>query len=547
VPEKGQSQQSFFDPEFVSPSILEAGTLPWLLARCRSKIFPPWLLQGWRGEGRIGRNAWPATVLCCLWLLRWTEEGMSRLASVKRARTDLQWRAAMGLPCDVDPPSERTMRDFEKFLAQQHPELGVPRHIVVHESIVRFCRANDLLDPDPTWATDSTSMSCYGAVLDTVRLLGDGLRQLGACWARATRTSPEELAERWELPLLLAKSTKGSFEVDWRDRDARADVVDQLAGHVIRIVETVRRELSEVRPSFRKSLLKKCRNLLRVVSNDLEPDEQGRLVIARRVAADRLISVTDPEARHGRKSNKRLFNGFKLHVLGDLDSGLIASVAVTAGNQHDAVPAHRLVRRAKELFGGIEQVLADTAYGGARVRHEIQKTLGVEMLTPPQPVARRANGKHVKADFDIDFETGTATCPAGVTTTEHDVARHSDSDLPALRYKWSREDCDACPLRGPCLGRCKAKRLLLHPLEQELRAHREAWKEPELRQRYRRRGEFERLVNTAVRHGARRARTWGLTAANLQAHAIVAMSNLAILAKNLSVVGQAPDTLAAAA
>lgn len=535
MPLRSFSQRSFFDPEFVSPSILVQGTVPWLLGRYRSQLFPSWLFKGWRGESKVGRKAWPAVVLTCLWLLRWTEEGMSRLASVNRARTDLQWRAAMGLECDIAPPSERTMRDFEKFLAQRHMAVDVPRYILIHENIVRMCKQHDVVGDNPLWAIDSTPMYCYGAVLDTVRLLGDGLRQLGHRWARGTRRTLTEVAELWGLPLLLAKSTKGWLDVDWRDRDARADVLEQLGDHVVRLVAWVRRRLSEVRPGFRKGILRRCRNLLKVVSNDLEADAQGRLVLARHVARDRLVSMTDPQARHGRKSKKRLFNGFKINVLGDLVSGLIASVTVTKGNQHDGTPTHRLVRRAKTLFDDIEQVLGDTAYGGTRARHEIKQTLGVNLLTPPPQDTHKKKGTGAKSNFTIDFEAETATCPRGFTTDEYKIVNHSEHNLPAYRYKWPRQTCEACPLNAACLGKGNcSKSLLLHPLEQEMRTYRAAWQNPEVKQEYRRRGEFERLIHSVTRRGGRQARTWGLTAANIQAHGIVTTSNLRLLAKALA-------------
>jgi len=536
MPLRSLSQCSFFDPEFVCPSVLRRGTVAWLLGRFRSKLFPPWLLKGWRGEGRMGRNAWPAMVLICLWLLRWSEEGMSRLGCVKRARTDLEWRAAMGLKCDIAPPSEKTLRDFERFLGARHPETGVPRYVLIHEHIVRLCRAKGVLHTEPIWATDSTPMWCYGAVLDTVRLLGDGLRQLGCRWAQATRCPLEDVAKDWGLPLLLAKSTKGWFDVNWRDREDRALVVDQLADDAVRVVAWVRKRLGTVRPGLRKGLLRQCRNLLRVVANDLESDVNGRLVVARRVAEDRLISLTDAQARHGRKSSSHRFDGFKVHVLGDLVSGLIASVTVTAGNAADAAPTHRLVRRAKDLFEDIEQVLGDTAYGGARVRHVVQQTLAVDLLTPPPPEGQRKGDRLRRSDFLIDFDANTMTCPGGKSTNTYQIVPHSDfDDLPAYRYKWSKQDCDGCPYRAACLhkGR-RTKTVLLHPHELELRAHRESWQDPEIRKAYRRRGEFERLIHTVTRHGGRKARSWGLKAANAQAHAIVATSNLKLLAKALA-------------
>lgn len=51
--------------------------------------------------------------------------------------------------------------------------------------------------------------------------------------------------------------------------------------------------------------------LLTVATQDIEPKEAGSVAIKRRVAKDRVISITDPEMRHGRKSSSRLFDGYK--------------------------------------------------------------------------------------------------------------------------------------------------------------------------------------------------------------------------------------------
>ena len=79
-------------------------------------------------------------------------------------------------------------------------------------------------------------------------------------------------------------------------------VVADLAATAIRTVEWVHAHLHEARANLRKGLLHRCASLMRVVRDDLEADAQGRLVIAEKVARDRLISLTDPQARHGRKS-----------------------------------------------------------------------------------------------------------------------------------------------------------------------------------------------------------------------------------------------------
>lgn len=531
MPRRSLAQSSFFDPEFVCPDCLIPGSMPWVVSRLRSRLFPGWLFDGWRGQ-RLGRKAWPPSVLMTLVLLRWSEEGMSRLASLRRARTDTEWRAAMGISLADAVPSERTLRDFERFLTQRHAKSGQPRFILFHEHVARLCVEESVVDDTAVWATDSTPMWCYGAVLDTVRLLGDGLRRLGRVWAQATRSSLCEVAEDWDTPWLIGKSTKGALGIDWRDEQERADGLNRLAGDVIRCVERVQKSVESARVGLRASLLKQCQRLLCVVRDDLESDEKGRLVVASRIAKNRLVSITDPEARHGRKSKKSVFKGFKLHVLGDIVSGLIASIAVTPGNFHDSKPAHRLIRRASELVGGIKRVLGDTAYGAATFRREIRETLGVEMLAPPPPSTRPKNGRFGKNDFEIDFTEGTALCSNGVLSEDFTIVKGNDG--MARRHTWPRQSCESCPFADKCLAKGrKSRTVLFHPDEEEQRRARRLWQDEAVRAEYRKRSQCERLINQVTRHGGRKARAWGLEFAQLQAHAIAAVCNLGLLAKAL--------------
>ncbi len=248
----------------------------------------------------------------------------------------------------------------------------------------------------------------------------------------------------------------------------------------------------------------------------------------------RLISLTDPEARHGRKSRSRLFNGYKLSVLGDVVSGLIAAVTVAPGNTHDGSVAPRIIRRAKRLREDIELVLADTAYGGARLRFVAEYALGVKLLAPP-PAASRARKSVSKAHFGVDFEAGMVTCPAGQATSDFDMRPAIGHDVLVRAYRWPKEVCGGCALRQSCLGKSKGgKRLRLHPYEQQLREATAGWKDPEVRCQYRVRTQCERLVDRMTRHGARHADAWGLGAANFQAHCIGMACNLELLARKLA-------------
>ncbi len=537
MPLRPLTEGSFFHPEFVSPTCIEHGTTAWLLARCRAQWFPEWLFVTWRGKTGRGRDAWPAAVLTSLVVLRWTEQGMSRRASVARAATDMSWRAAMGLELGGETPSEKTIRDFEKFLQERHGSTQVPRYLLLHEHIVRSCLSAGVgTSRPPVWATDSTPMWCYGAVRDTVRLLGDGLRSLAGLWAKATRSTVAAVAAAWELPFLTGKSTKGAFRIDWHDADARARVTHQLAEGVVRVVGALREATAShpIRASVRKRLLRRCRYLVRVVAQDLEPGDGGRLVIARKVAANRLVSLTDPQARHGRKSKSQTFEGFKVHVLGDVVSGLFLSITVTSGNVHDGQPAHRLIRRARDLIAGLSRVMGDTAYGGATLRHVVKKTLGVTLLAPPPPVEPK-EGRLGKASFTIDFDRREAICPSGTMSTDRRPFWSSEHEANAALYVWPKETCDRCPLSDACRGKERGgRRVALHPHEQELREAREVWKDPKARADYRERSQCERLIHEVTRHGGRHARSFGLGNAQVQVHAIAMAGNLRLLARALA-------------
>src|SRR5208282_333932 len=70
---------------------------------------------------------------------------------------------------------------------------------------------------------------------------------------------------------------------------------------------------------------------------DQDVDLTGPAPALRRgVARDRRISVEDSQMRHGRKSRSVLFDGYKRHVLRDLDTGLVPVVGITPANAPEA-------------------------------------------------------------------------------------------------------------------------------------------------------------------------------------------------------------------
>lgn len=534
MPVRSLSQSSFFDPQFICPDCLEPGTVAWLLATHRSLLFPAWLLKGWRGEGRLGRDAWPAVVLMTLALLRWTETGMSRLAAERRAKTDIVWRAAAGINFRVPPPSERTMRDFEKFLSGRHPDCNVPRYFLFLGHIARLCLQNGVVTK-PDWVTDSTPMWCYGATLGTIRMLGDGTGITLRAWARATGQSWRLLAKELDLPWVTAKSTKGSFDVvDWKDMSERARVVTELAEGAVRLVGLIRTNIGTVKPKRRGRLLRHCRTLLKIIEDDLEPAVGGGLVVAQRVVRGRIVSFMDPHAQHGRKSKSKKFKGFKMHILGDAISGLIAAVCVTPAGVHDSEPSPRLLKQAKELITKLDRLYGDTAYGTGRNRRLVEGLLGVTLIAPPLPAVGSRSGRFCKADFEIDVDADKILCPAG-KPSDGQTWHKGNRGMKQRVHWWAAKTCRGCPKFDACRTDTNLRRTIkLETYEKEIHAARAAWKDPDVRLDYRRRSPGERLVNSMTRRGGRTAAAWGLDTANLQAHLIASVVNLRLLAEALA-------------
>jgi IS5 family transposase len=302
-------------------------------------------------------------------------------------------------------------------------------------------------------------------------------------------------------------------------------------------VEYVTANLADVRENKHKTLRRMCRNLLGVVQDDLVTDEHGVIQIAHRTTSARLISFTDPDAQHFRKSKSKVCSGYKLHVLGDAASGLVIALSVTPGGVHDSTQAHPLIERAKTLYADIRKVLGDAAYGGMPVRLEVRDRDQVEILAPPAAESREEGLG--KKDFTIDFERMVATCPGGVASSGWTLNKQGDDR--AVAFHWAKGSANACACPDKCpVHSGKRHSLQLHPNEKELRETRAEWEKPETRADYRKRSRGERLIREMTRRGARRACAWGIENARLQALCSGGVNNLLVLARHLA--AQLPAT-----
>ena len=180
---------------------------------------------------------------------------------------------------------------------------------------------------------DSTPLYDAVATMDTVTLIRSAIRGL-------LRVADAELAV--ELRALLRRdddyAAAGKPVCDYDDPHARAALVDALARDAMALVAALDgRELAA-------QVDQAAKLVATVVGQDLDQDPgDGVFRIARRVAADRVISTVDPDARHGHKTSARGFDGFKGHIAIDPDAEIVTATEVSAANAGDAEPAADLL------------------------------------------------------------------------------------------------------------------------------------------------------------------------------------------------------------
>ena len=139
----------------------------------------------------------------------------------------------------------------------------------------------------------------------------------------------------------------------------------------------------------------------------------GRWRVARRTAPDRVVSVTDPDARHIHKNRTRHQDGSKAHVAFEPETGLLTAVELTGGSgpgSHDAAVAVRLLAGEKAAV----TVLGDAAYGTGERRAHLRDAGHAAVIKPP-PLQPAVPGGFTGDDFTVDEQVGTAACPAGHT------------------------------------------------------------------------------------------------------------------------------------
>jgi hypothetical protein len=356
---------------------------------------------------------------------------------------------------------------------------------------------------------DSSPIMGAAAVLDTYELLRSGIG--GLVRAAGEGSLSKALRRRLRRYLRDAKP-----QIDWQDRTARR-------AELARMVEAADRLLGATRQREDCQAAAELLHQLLDQDVDRQGDDGSGAQIRRRVARDRILSVADPEMRHGRKTRHQRFNGYKLHLSEEPRSEIITAVEVTPGNTSDGDVAASLVEQARGNGVPPRELVGDMAYGDADTRVEVARA-GAVIVAKVPPITT-GQGRFTKQDFDIRLDPPSATCPAGVATTTIVRKGFDTHNRPVVALSFPASACGPCALHAQCTTQ-RSRILLLHHHEAVLQAARRTQGDPRIKRKLRRRPIVERKVDHLKDLGLGKARWRGRRKVLLQARLTATLANV---------------------
>jgi len=524
-------QRGFFEADHVYLDYVGRQTFYGFLAAQRGQLFRDEEFSALYCPDN-GRDSVPPSLLATALLLQ-THDKVADDEAKARADFDVRWKVALGVAVDEKPFAKSTLQLFRSQLVLHEKVRSVFRRSLELARQTGYVKGRRMKT-----ALDTTFILGAGAVKDTYNLLADGIVQVVRALAELAGQRAEVWAREHGLECYFGSSVKGEAEVDWDNEKSRQAFLRAIVADADRILELARQTQGDfaVGDTRREDIVKAAELLGQLLLQDVERKEDGA-AMKDGVSPGRIISVHDPEMRHGHKSSSNRFDGHKAAVGVDTDSQLITAVAVLPGNAPDNKGALELVKQSEENTGmEVEATVGDCAYGDGGTRQEFADAKRTLIARVPE----RPNKTYFpKEDFKIDLGAGTCTCPAGVVTKVKCRLKRSRDGQGGQEVPWGfvfdSRVCGACPLRPRCVASKKGKgrTISLHPQEALLQQAR-TFQQSEAFGEYRsRRQVVEHRLARLVQLGIRQARYIGRAKTLCQLLLAATVANLTLVATRM--------------
>jgi hypothetical protein len=476
-----------------------------------------------------GRPSVPPSILATALVLQ-AHDGVSDAEAKARADYDLRWKVALGLEVDARPFAKSTLQLFRAQLV-----LKEQMQAVFQRSLEYALQQGYLKQRKLRAVLDTTYILGRGAVKDTYNLLADSVRELLRTLAQAQGNELVSWAREHGYMRYLAASIKGEADVDWDDPEARKEFLKGIVSDADLLLGVADEALACLADGgSRREALERAAGLMRqLIGQDVERHEE-KVTLKEGVAHDRVVSVHDPEMRHGRKSRSKRFDGHKAAIAVDAESQLITAVDVLAGNAPDNERALELVQDSEQNTRlEVAETIGDCAYGDGQTRQEFADAERRLVAKVPSHGSRDQISKDA---FRINLDEMSCTCPAEQTTSHlirqgswqgRDGERHPDQ-----AFLFAADVCSRCPLRSACVKAKghKGRTVRLHPQERLLQEARALQHSPAFAEYRRVRQAAEHRLARLVQLGIRHARYFGRKKTLFQLLMAATVANLTLIA-----------------
>jgi hypothetical protein len=478
-------------------------------------------LAGLYADAKVGQPPIPPARLALATILQ-AYTGASDDEVIEACVMDRRWQLVLDcLDSPRAPFAKGTLVGFrERLIAGNADRRLIERTVELYARQAGARAAGRLrgaLDSSPLWGA--------GRVEDTINLLGHALRKVVGVIVRQQGRGLTELpsvAGQLGLPILAGSSLKAALDLDWDDPGAR----DQALGLVLAAVDHLEAVVAD-RPGLDRApgVAAGLGAARQVVDQDVVTAGDGRARLRRGVARDRRISIEDPEMRHGRKTRSVRIDGYKRHILNDLDTLLIRAAGLTAANAPEASVTPDLEVDLAAQHTVLGELHIDRAYLASHLVRDRPDDL--EIVCKAFPV--RNGSRFAKAAFTLDFAAGRLACPNGAV-------------MPFVvggKVQFPAQVCAACPLREQCTTSPRGRSVQIHPDERLLAELRQRQLTATGRARLRERVAVEHGLAHVGRWQGRRARYLGQRKNLFDLRRAAVVHNLHVLARQPQPVRQA--------
>jgi hypothetical protein len=458
-------------------------------------------------EGSLGQPpVAPALLVLATILQAYT--GCSDDEAVECTLMDRRWQLVLGcLDVRYPPFSKGTLVSFRQRLIEHNLDRRlVERTVELAERTKGFGprQLRGALDSSPLWGA--------GRVEDTINLLGHALRKALGLIARQQGRGLAEVASQAGADVVAGSSLKAALDENWEEPGAR----DRALSVVLDVLERVE-SLVGAESEAGSAAFESLAAARQVRDQDVVSDAQERPTLRQGVAPDRRISIEDPEMRHGRKTRSLRVDGYKRHILKDLDSGLIRAVGVTLANAPEASVADQIEADLDEQGVELRELHIDLAYLSSSLVQE--RSAELEVFCKAFPV--RNGPRFTKVEFQLDWERQEMRCPNDVVLPF----------TPGGKVQFPARVCGSCPLRQQCTTSRQGRSVQIHPDERLLVELRTRQQTPAGRARLRERVAVEHSLAHVGRWQGRRARYRGQRKNLHDLRRTAAVHNLHVIAR----------------